>query len=615
MENWRNHKRILHGVHIAQKSVSQEFTPVAMQKIQCYDGCTRSERNLQFGQIAKNMQNVKRDSNNHPCNFWKVEGCFGLFIIATFIGFTALVAFISWLKTKNDKLDTQDGYFLAGRGLSGLVIAGSLELTNLSTEQLVGQSGQSYATNMGAMNWSVSASFALLCLALVFLPRYLKAGITTIPEFLEQRYDSTVKRIISFLFLLGYLLTYLPTVLYSGALAFNRIFNIDELLGITQFQAIAILCFGIGIIGAIYAIFGGLKAVAVSDTINGVGLLIGGFMVPILAICILGDGSFLNGIKDFVTNVPAEKFNSINPANALPPMVPWPVLFLGMTFNNLFYWCTNQSIIQRALAGKSLAHSQRGAIMTGFLKLVDPFFITICGLLAYRFFGDSLMDNTDAAYPMLVAEVIPDWLLGFFAAVLFGAILSSFNSALNSCVTLYTLDFHRPLFNQTCSDAYLVKIGKRFGTGLAVVAIVVAPFVINAPSGLYDFLQDCFGFYSMPILATVICGFYSKRIPALAPKVTMIVHVILYALAHLLPYVGINVHYLWTLSVLFIVDMGIMLLVGKLHPRATDFELEDVGAVDLTPWKYAKPVSVLCFICMLGVYWLFSPLGLAGMIG
>ena len=132
--------------------------------------------------------------------------------IVTFVAFTALVAVISWFKTRDDKLDTQEGYFLAGRGLSGLVIAGSLEMTNLSTEQLVGQAGQSYATNMGAMNWSVSASFALLCLAMIFLPRYLKAGITTIPEFLEQRYDATVKRIISFLFLLGYLLTYLPTL-------------------------------------------------------------------------------------------------------------------------------------------------------------------------------------------------------------------------------------------------------------------------------------------------------------------------------------------------------------------------------------------------------------------
>ena len=245
-----------------------------------------------------------------------------MFIILTFIGFTAMVAFISWLKTRNDNIDTQEGYFLAGRGLSGLVIAGSLELTNLSTEQLGGQSGQSYVTNMGAMNWSVSASFALLCLAMIFLPRYLKAGITTIPEFLEQRYDTTVKRIISFLFLLGYLLTYLPTVLYSGALAFNRIFNLDEKLGMSQFATIALLCFGIGLIGSIYAIFGGLKAVAVSDTINGVGLLIGGFMVPILAICILGNGNFFAGSGDFVANVPAEKFNSINPVDALPPMIP-----------------------------------------------------------------------------------------------------------------------------------------------------------------------------------------------------------------------------------------------------------------------------------------------------
>ena len=170
------------------------------------------------------------------------------------------------------------------------------------------------------------------------------------------------------------------------------------------------------------------------------------------------------------------------------------------------------------------------------------------------------------------------------------------------------------MISKTCDDKHLVKVGQRFGTVLAAIAIVVAPFVINAPSGLYDFLQDCFGFYSMPILATVLCGFYSKRIPAIAPKITLISHVVLYALSHLLPFIGINVHYLWVLSVLFIVDMLIMVAVGKWKPRDTDFILKDVGAVDLTPWKYAKPACVLCFACMLGVYWLFSPLGLASMI-
>ena len=530
-----------------------------------------------------------------------------MIIILTFIAFTGLVALISWYKTKEENLSTKEGYFLAGRGLTGLVIAGSLEMTNLSTEQLVGQAGQSYSTNMGAMSWSVNASIALLALALIFLPKYLKAGITTIPEFLEVRFDRTTKQIISFLFLLGYMLTYLPTVLYSGALAFNQIFHLDELFGITSFQSIAILCVAIGVIGSIYAIFGGLKAVAVSDTVNGVGLLIGGLLIPILSICILGNGSFLSGIQDFITNVPAEKFNAVNPASALPPMIPWPVLFLGMLFNNLFYWCTNQSIIQRTLAAKNLAQAQRGAVFTAFLKLLDPFFITICGLLAYRFFGDGLA-NSDLAYPSLITTVVPNWLLGIIAAVLFGAILSSFNSALNSCVTLYTLDFHRPLFNQTASDAHLVSVGKRVGTGLAIVSICVAPFVINAPSGLYDFLQECFGFYSMPILAIVLVGFYTKRVPACAPKITLVVHVILYSISKFLP---LNVHYLYVLSVLFPVDLALMLLIGKLKPRATDFILEDSKAVDLTPWKYVKPAALTCFILMLCVYALFSPIGLA----
>ena len=556
----------------------------------------KGKRNKKIGEFYRNIKFSYREG--------KLKF---VIIILTFIAFTGLVALISWYKTKEENLSTKEGYFLAGRGLTGLVIAGSLEMTNLSTEQLVGQAGQSYSTNMGAMSWSVNASIALLALALIFLPKYLKAGITTIPEFLEVRFDRTTKQIISFLFLLGYMLTYLPTVLYSGALAFNQIFHLDQLFGITTYQSIAILCVAIGVIGSIYAIFGGLKAVAVSDTVNGVGLLIGGLLIPILSICILGNGSFLAGIQDFITNVPAEKFNAVNPANALPPMIPWPVLFLGMLFNNLFYWCTNQSIIQRTLAAKNLAQAQRGAVFTAFLKLLDPFFITICGLLAYRFFGDGLA-NSDLAYPSLITTVVPTWLLGIIAAVLFGAILSSFNSALNSCVTLYTLDFHRPLFNRTASDAHLVSVGKRVGTGLAVVSICVAPFVSNAPSGLYDFLQECFGFYSMPILAIVLVGFYTKRVPACAPKITLVVHVILYSISKFLP---LNVHYLYVLSVLFPVDLALMLLIGKLKPRDTDFILEDSKAVDLTPWKYVKPAALTCFILMLCVYALFSPIGLA----
>lgn len=152
-------------------------------------------------------------------------------------------------RTRDDDLSTQDGYFLAGRSLTGPVIAGSLMLTNLSTEQLIGQTGQSFSTNMGPIAWEVTSAAALVILALVFLPRYLKMGLTTVPEFLENRYDSTTKRIVSIMFLLGYLLTYLPTVLYSGALVFNQIFEVDKRMGVSQMQGVIITAVAIGIVG------------------------------------------------------------------------------------------------------------------------------------------------------------------------------------------------------------------------------------------------------------------------------------------------------------------------------------------------------------------------------
>ena len=531
------------------------------------------------------------------------------FTVATFIAFTVLVAVLSWWKTRDDDLSTKEGYFLAGRGLPGIVIAGSLMMTNLSAEQLVGTNGQAFAGNMSTMAWEATSAFALIVLAFVFLPKLLRGGIATIPEFFEMRYDTFTMRLFSLLFLIAYVVTMLPTILYSGAVALVKIFDLESMFGISYFSAITIICIGTGIIGMCYAVFGGLKAVAYSDTINGVGLIIGGFAIPILGILALGKldgGGFMAGLDHLISATP-EKMNAWSAPNALPPEVPWPLLLTGMFVNNLFYWATNQSIIQRTLAAKNLAQAQRGAVFTAFLKLLDPFFITICGLLAYRFFGDGLA-NSDLAYPSLITTVVPNWLLGIIAAVLFGAILSSFNSALNSCVTLYTLDFHRPLFNQTASDAHLVSVGKRVGTGLAIVSICVAPFVINAPSGLYDFLQECFGFYSMPILAIVLVGFYTKRVPACAPKITLVVHVILYSISKFLP---LNVPYLYVLSVLFPGDLALMLLIGKLKPRATDFILEDSKAVDLTPWKYVKPAALTCFILMLCVYALFSPIGLA----
>ena len=543
-----------------------------------------------------------------------------MFIVITFLLFTALVAVIAAVKTREENLDTQDGYFLAGRSLTGPVIAGSLMLTNLSTEQLVGQAGQTYATNMGPMAWESTSCIALILLAFVFVPRYLKMGLTTIPEFLEQRYDAGLRKLITLLLLLGYLLTYLPTVLYSGALVFNQIFNISGLLQVSELQGVTITATAIGIVGAIYAIFGGLKAVAVSDTVNGIGLIIGGIALPVITVCAFGHGSFVDGIHNFINLIPAEKFNAINPANAQAPMIPWPVLFTGMVVNNLFYWATNQTIIQRALGAKNLAEAQKGAIYAAALKIITPLFIAICGLLVFYMAHNGLLSGdqvaalektSDLAYPTLIITMMPKPLLGFFAAVLFGAILSSFNSALNSCITLYTLDLHRPLFNPNASDAYLVRIGKRFGIVLAIISICIAPVVSLAPSGLYDFLQSCFGFFNVPILATVIIGMFTKYTPPIAPKAGLVLHVVLYSLTKT-PLFPIHCHYLYVLFFLFVFQIAFQLIMGKVRPTAQPYVMKDAQVVDMAPWKHGKKAAIICIVLMLALYTLFSPIGLAG---
>lgn len=543
-----------------------------------------------------------------------------MFIVITFILFTALVAVIAAVKTREENLDTQDGYFLAGRSLTGPVIAGSLMLTNLSTEQLVGQAGQTYATNMGPMAWESTSCIALILLAFVFVPRYLKMGLTTIPEFLEQRYDSGLHKLITLLLLLGYLLTYLPTVLYSGALVFNQIFNISGLLQVSELQGVTVTATAIGIVGAIYAIFGGLKAVAVSDTVNGIGLIVGGIALPVITVCAFGHGSFVDGIHNFINLIPAEKFNAINPANAQAPMIPWPVLFTGMVVNNLFYWATNQTIIQRALGAKNLAEAQKGAIYAAALKIITPLFIAICGLLVFYMAHNGLLSGdqvaalektSDLAYPTLIITMMPKPLLGFFAAVLFGAILSSFNSALNSCITLYTLDLHRPLFNPDASDKHLVRIGKRFGIVLAIISICIAPAVSLAPSGLYDFLQSCFGFFNVPILATVIIGMFTKYTPPIAPKAGLVLHVVLYSLTKT-PLFPIHCHYLYVLFFLFVFQIAFQLIMGKVRPTAQPYVMKDAQVVDMAPWKHGKKAAIICIVLMLALYTLFSPIGLAG---
>ncbi len=522
----------------------------------------------------------------------------------SFIGFTALVAIISYFATRKTNEQSSDGYFLGGRSLTAGVIAGSLLLTNLSTEQLVGLNGQSYSNGLSLMAWETLAAIAMVITALFLLPRYLKGGLTTIPQFLERRFDTSTKTMISGLFLTGYAIVLLPIILYSGSIAISEMFDIPNLLGISHTQSIWLCVWGIGIIGSIYAIFGGLKAVAVSDTITAIGLLIGGILVPIFGIMMIGDGSFFEGLSTLTTENP-EKFKSMGTSS---DPVPFYTIFTGMMLVQLFYWGTNQQIIQRALGAKNLKEGQKGILLASFIKILGPLIVVLPGIIAFHLF-DGTIESADSAYPMLVNKVLPDEWVGFFAAVIFGAILSSFNSVLNSSVTLFGVDIYKQHINKEASEKTVVKYGKSFGILLALFAMCIAPLLLGQDS-LFDYLQKVNGIYSIPILTLFIVGYLTKKVPAVAAKFGLISGVGLYVSYILLdaydPSIFSSLHFLDIMAILFILNIAIMLIIGKIRPNEEAFIQSYTQQVDIQPWIHAKKVGVLICVAVIFIYYYFS---------
>jgi len=546
--------------------------------------------------------------------------------ILTFLGFTVLVAVISYLATRKTEESSSDGYFLGGRSLTAGVIAGSLLLTNLSTEQIVGLNGASYQSGLSVMVWETLAAIAMVVTAMFLLPKYLKGGLTTVPGFLARRFDTTTKTLTSVLFLSGYVVVLLPVILYSGSLAISGMFDIPELLGVTHTQSIWICVWGIGIIGSIYAVFGGLKAVAISDSINAIGLLVGGILIPIFGLMMIGDGSLLDGLNILTTENP-EKFKSMG--GPTDP-VPFYTIFTGMMLVQLFYWGTNQQIIQRALGAKNLKEGQKGLVLASFIKILGPIIVVLPGIIAYHLFEGNL-ENQDSAYPMLVNKVLPDAFVGFFAAVLFGAILSSFNSVLNSSVTLFGIDVYKEHINKEADEKTIVKYGKIFGVILAIAAMFIAPLIANAGS-LFDYLQEINGIYSIPILTIIVVGYLTKRVPAIAAKVGLVSGCLLYIISQFFmqPYfidsalaeatasgitdaaalalvkVQAYPHFLDVMAILFVLNIIIMLIIGKIKPRATDFVQEYTQQVDIKPWKHVKAAGLGICILVLAIYIYFA---------
>ena len=533
--------------------------------------------------------------------------------IITFIIATGSVAYFTFRivqKMKKSNNATEE-YFTGGRALTWPVVAGSLLLTNLSTEQLVGLNGDVFGDKaLVGLAWEALAAFAMIATALVFLPRYLASGFTTTPAFLEKRFDKTTRSMVSGLFLFGYVTVLLPVVLYTGSLALKSMFDLNIPLWF-----IILL---IGSLGSAYAIFGGLKSVAVSDTINGVGLLIGGLAIPFLGLSALGDGSFFNGLSTLLNDRP-EYLTVLTRTNleGRTVSVPWPTLFTGMMFIQVFYWSTNQVIVQRAMAAKSLAEGQKGVLFASAMKLVGPLILCLPGIIALHM-TELPIGRQDQVYGALVRYVLPDWSLGLFAAVLMGSILSSFNSGLNSASTLFSLQFYKGYINKNATGEQIVKIGKQFGILLAVASIIIAPLLAQTQS-IFQYLQKVNGLYSVPIIGIFLLGITTKHVPALAAKVGMIVGMAIYAFfsfenIHNVPEFFADgsgdLHWLHGYFISFVSSVLVMLIIGKLKPKSTEeiaiSDQRDPAPVDMTPWSESKKVSIGIMGATFAIYLLLS---------
>jgi SSS family solute:Na+ symporter len=328
-------------------------------------------------------------------------------------------------------------------------------------------------------------------------------------------------------------------------------------------------------------------------------------LVPTLGLIALGVGDFFAGLET-ITTVHTDKLNAIG---APTDPTPFATIFTGMIFANLFYWCTNQYVIQRTLGAASLAEGQKGVLLSGFFKVLVPFMMMIPGVIAFHLYGPELA-TIDQAYPRLINDVLPVGMAGFFLAVLLGAVFSSFNSLLNSAATLFCLDIYAPMRGGKLSDQQLVKVAKIASLVIALFSFGVAPLLYFAPEGLWQIIRIFTGFYNIPIVAIVIVGLFTRRTPAIGAKAVIIFHVLTYGALRFVFDDVVTLHFLHQYAILFVIEVGIMLVAGVITPKREAWTYETDAKVDMTPWRFARPLAFTLFSAVVALYLLFSPIGI-----
>jgi SSS family solute:Na+ symporter len=477
--------------------------------------------------------------------------------ILTFVGFLALVVFVSLWASRKEK--SGEDYFLAGRGLTWPLIGFSLIAANISAEQMVGMSGAAANGEIGLSiaSYEWMAAITLVCVGFFFLPMFLKSGIYTIPQFLEFRFSPIARTVMSLLMVVMLVSVNISLVTYLGAKFLDPYISIAsvEFGFLYPVDDIAILCWIIGITAGVYVAAGGLKACAWADIIQGAALIVG-------AIVIISDSSHQSpwaarrpederprqwrrsvveesaGVVDRLLRAQRRQDARV-PAVERARIMPWTRAHrsAGSGSRISIYWGLNQYIMQRALGAKSLAEGQRGIFLACFFKLLIPFIIVFPGIIAFQLYGDAVLAKTggdvakagELAYPTLIAEIMPPVLRGVMLAALAGAVMSSFNSGINSAATIFTIDVYKRYLSPHSDTKRQLRVGQIATAVIAVAACLIAPLP-GSFEGVFAYIQEIWGFISPGIVAAFLMGIWLPKAPTIAGKLALLLSPLLYAI-------------------------------------------------------------------------------------
>jgi len=422
--------------------------------------------------------------------------------ISIFVYFLILAGIAVWVILKR-KDNTQD-YFLAGRNVGWFVVGASIFASNIGSEHVVGLAGAGADNKLPMLIYELHA-WIVLILGWVFLPFYMRSGVFTMPEFLEKRFDSRSRWILSIFSIAAYVLTKISVTIYAGGVVVSYLLGIDFWTG-----AIATV-----ILTGIYTVLGGMRAVVYTEALQTVVLVVGALVLTVVGLDEVGGWS---SMKSTVSPEYLNMWRSMS-----DPDFPWLPLLISSTIVGIWYWCTDQYIVQRALTAKNLKEARRGTIFGAVLKLFPVFLFLIPGIIALtlKMRGELHWDSADQAFPVLMSSLLPSGLRGLVAAGLLAALMSSLASVFNSCSTLFTVDIYKKLRPDT-SEKKLVRTGQIATAVAVIIGIIWIPIMQNISGVLYEYLQKVQSYIAPPITAVFLLGIFMKRINKQGAYVTLI---------------------------------------------------------------------------------------------